>query len=139
MSIAELVFAFLLALLLATLLGPVGGYRTRRREASALATFLFFFLILFPLIWAGGLWLTPYGPATFGVTWAPFLTIGLVLILLFVAVSPRDNRRLRDEDEPRAGEQQIDDDEEAVALFGVSFFVLLITLALAILASYVWY
>jgi len=136
MHFIHLLFAFALALLLTTILVLVAGYRTRRKEASAGATFLFFFFIMFPVIWAGGIWLTPFGPSAYGFVWAPFLTIGLVLILLLVAMLPGPDKKLPEDREPRAGEQQIQDDEKAVVLFGASFFILMAMMAIAIIVSY---
>lgn len=120
--IAEIAFILILTLLFVALLVPVGGYRTRfshyrgeGRAAGVSVALLFYFLILFPLIWAISAWVGPVGPMLWGIYWMPILLIGLALTLLIAAVTPRP---------PRGGTDA--DVGDAAAGFGVFFFLLLI-------------
>ncbi|MEW5894205.1 MAG: hypothetical protein AB1650_00360 [Candidatus Omnitrophota bacterium] len=47
---------------------------------------LLFFFIIFLTAWAGGLWITPFGPAFFGIYWFPFLFFSLVTALLMAGL-----------------------------------------------------
>jgi len=52
-----------------------------------------FFLVVFLFSWGGGLWITPFGPTGYGVSWLPFVMMGLVAALLLSAATPRLERR----------------------------------------------
>lgn len=84
MFIFDLVVAFLVALLLSSILFL--GFR----RAGPWASFLFLFLVLFLATWAGGIWLMPFGRPLGGVYWLPFLMVGIVFALLLAAVVPED-------------------------------------------------
>lgn len=116
----DILFIAVLTLVLVILLVPIAGYRTRRHGASIGVTMLFFFLILFPLIWVSSAWVTPYGPALFGVSWVPMLVAGLLLALLVAAVAPH-HRQIASREEA-SGETAT----AAITLFGVVFFALLL-------------
>jgi len=38
--------------------------------------------------WAGGIWLTPFGPSIWGTYWLPFLIVGLIFALFLAAIPP---------------------------------------------------
>ncbi|MFP4016245.1 MAG: hypothetical protein ACLFUI_04355 [Halanaerobiales bacterium] len=119
MFFLELLFAIVIALLLAGLFGI--GLRHGDRD------FLWFFLIMILFIWAGGVWITPVGPLLWGVPWLSFLLVGLFFMLLFVAVIPENRyRRKRSETAER----------EAVFIVDIFFWVMIIGLSIAILAYY---
>jgi hypothetical protein len=46
-----------------------------------------FFVLLLLAAWAGGLWISPFGPTFRGVSWAPILMAGLVAGILLVLFS----------------------------------------------------
>lgn len=124
--IAEIVFAFLLAILVAALLAPLGGYRGRPGQAVGSA-FLFFFLMAFFFIWAAGAWATPWGPVYFGISWVPFLFWAVVIGLLIAAIAAV----------PEAGTTRTSAEvtpEDAVggvaSAFGIFFMLLIILLAI---------
>ncbi len=62
------------------------------RNRSAL-DFAAYFVVLFLFIWAGGVWIQPFGPALFGVSFIRFLIVGLIATLFILALAP--NRRDR--------------------------------------------
>ena len=83
-----LVFDFVVALVVATLLSSILFLGFRRR--GSWAGFLFLFLVLFLATWAGGIWLMPFGRPLGGVYWLPFLTVGIVFALLLASIAPPD-------------------------------------------------
>lgn len=132
----EVLFALIVAILLAGLLSAVAQPRAAGGDTAAVAVgslFLFFFVILFLASWAGGLWLQPFGPAVWGVAWLPFVLVGIfVALLLAAAASPGRY--------PSAtGPVERDAPAAAAALaFGVFFWLLVIGLLVAIGFGY-WY
>lgn len=131
MFITELVLALLLAALVAAVLAT-----TRRSEDAGLAAvFVFFFLLLFPLIWAAGVWMTPVGPLAWGVPWLGYLLISLfLLVLLLAAAAPSGpTRRVGDVTPEDAGEEAL---KGTVVFFGLFFWVLVIAAAVAVIARY---
>ncbi len=78
----DLLFAFIIALIFASLLVTIFG-----KSRFGLSLFIIF-LILFAGVWAGGIWFTPIGPKLFEVYWLPFVVVAIVLSLLIAALSP---------------------------------------------------
>lgn len=145
MMILDLVFAIFIAMILASLItGPVGWRHPRLHNAQPTgrrATGMFLFLILLPLIWAGGLWLSPMGPEVSGSYWLPPLLVGLLVALLVLAVGSAggpttlgDNARAGAGAEPDIGEAAT---IGITALFGLFFWLLLLGAAAAITVFYV--
>lgn len=104
-----------------------------------------FFLILFLVMWAGGLWLNPVAPYVWGVSWVPILFIGLIAALL-LSVTERNPKKENSKTEsnppnPRDGEERhvvtVSEgqhrDAIAISLF---FWALMAVLILAIIAGY---
>lgn len=103
----HLLLALAVALLLSVLFVPVLGWRRTDRDAGAL---LFFFFLVFVMTWAGGLWITPFGPTDWNVTWIPFLAIGFLVAILLAAAAPPVRRRTMarvPEDDPRIAEEAV--------------------------------
>lgn len=105
MFIWDLLIALLVALLFVGLLVGLVGWGRRDRtattgttaattprgegsSAAAWGVILFLFVILFLGIWAGGVWIEPFGPEAWGVAWLPFLFVGLILALVVAAAAP---------------------------------------------------
>ncbi|MEZ5988411.1 MAG: hypothetical protein R3F30_04690 [Planctomycetota bacterium] len=103
----SLFFALAIALFLALLFRPVLDLRREPGKGIALIPF---FVIVFMVTWAGGLWLQPFGPTTWGLPWLVFVTVGLVTAILIAATIPpvphRQDGRLAEgpEDDPRVAE-----------------------------------
>jgi hypothetical protein len=59
--------------------------------------FFFFFLMLFLITLAGGLWIRPFGPMFQGVFWLPIMVIGIIAGLFLFQSAPRRSPRNRKE------------------------------------------
>jgi hypothetical protein len=56
--------------------------------------FLVFFLVVFVATWAGGVWITPFGPVILNLSVFPFVVTGLLIALLlmvFISMEPPGN------------------------------------------------
>lgn len=93
---------------------------------------LFFFLILFLVTWAGGLWLTPIGPVWGGVPWFSYLMVALVIGLLLATLTPDRRRIPGDLSAKRKSEARA----ETVIAVDVLFWLLVLGLLIAIAARY---
>ncbi|MEZ5361894.1 MAG: hypothetical protein R2748_05980 [Bryobacterales bacterium] len=129
MLLVDLLFALVIAVVLFILFGSTltGVGRPGRTGPKA----LMFFLILFFVIWAGGLWLIPFGPTLFGVGWGRFLAAGLVVVLILAASRPLGHHT--PSDEPVSRERALR--TEAV-VFGWAFWLLLAFMLLGLALRY---
>jgi len=91
MIVLELLFAFIVALVLSTLLMLMWG-----REAKRTGFFWLFLTILLSS-WAGGVWVRPFGPPLWGIHWFPFLSSGLIVALIFAVFAPKRPPKNRNE------------------------------------------
>ena len=91
MIVLELLFAFIVALILSALLALTWG-----REATRTG-FIWLFLLIFLASWAGGIWVRPFGPRLWGIHWLPFLSAGLIVALIFAVSAPQRPPRSRHE------------------------------------------
>jgi hypothetical protein len=92
MFLTDLFFALLIALLVTGILTPFFR-RNAAPESSFWPPFLFIFLIMLAFTWAGGVWVTPFGPTLWGGYWLPFLMVAFVVALLLAAMAPHHRRR----------------------------------------------
>jgi len=129
--VADLLIALLFAVALFLLFGAAIG--ARRPSQSLGAEAVLFFLLLFLVIWAGGVWMEPFGPPVYGVFWAPFLFVGLVIVLLLAALTPPSRRRPVTAAEAIQAERAR---EAEVVTFSVFFWILATILLIAILVEY---
>lgn len=126
------VIAFVLALLFGALLVGALGWRHPRRPEDASVSGLFVLLILFPLLWAAALWITPAGPIMYGAPVVPLLFMGLLLALIIaVLVEPRPRT-------PRGAAMEAAEADAAATIFGVLFWILLLVGAVSIITAYVF-
>lgn len=103
------------------------------RRTGPWAGFLSFFLIVFLAAWAGGVWITPIGPAVFGVYWFPFLFVGLLFAFLLAAAIPsRPPRSIKE------AEKQIEQRETVETVFDVFFWFFIGLLIIGIVTGYFW-
>ena len=97
-----------------------------------------FFLMIFLITLAGGLWLRPFGPYYMGIFWLPFVTVGIIgSVLLFLAAPKRPpaNREETKEMLDRIRkERQIEN--TAYLSFTVVMRVLAVLLAAAVVLAY---
>lgn len=135
----DLLFAVAVALVFGLLLVGVVRWRPPRRpDAPVWPSYLFVFLLMLLMVWAGGAWLTPVGPPLWGGYWLTFVLVGLFTVLLLAAVGSSSSRR-----PPRTlTEARLEAEEEAEAeavagtIFGVFFWLLLLFLAASLLIRY---
>lgn len=122
----HLLCAAFVALLFSFLLLPF----RRRKSDNAWPAFWVFFLIILFASWAGGIWLMPFGPATSGVFWLPFLIVGFfVTLVLLVAMPTPSVPRSPALDVPAKTAREETSDEMA---FGIFFWILLFALIMVI-------
>lgn len=96
---------------------------------------LTFALLLFLFIWAGGAWVSPYGPVIWGSTWVPFLFFGLIFALLIAAATPPRLPRDRREAIEQARAENRVETATAVSL-GIFFWILLVLLITSLIIRY---
>jgi hypothetical protein len=89
MIATDFLFALVTALLVAAILAPVLG-RCRLTRAGGWVFFMLLFVLLLGFVWAGGVWLLPFGPLLWGAYLLPFLAVGFLLALLVAALLPVD-------------------------------------------------
>jgi hypothetical protein len=56
------------------------------------AGFWVFFVLVLLVAWAAGVWVRPFGPAVWGIAWAPYLVFGLIAALIVAAAAPARRR-----------------------------------------------
>jgi hypothetical protein len=119
--LVALLVGVVLTALFALVFGNVGPWQT----------WWLFLLIVFLAAWAGGAWVTPFGPTLFEVYWLPFLLVGLLFAILLAAVPPAEPRTY--------GRTMTQERAEETAAIAVSFFfwVFVMGLLLVIVLAYV--
>ncbi len=128
--IGEFIIALLIALLLTLIFGVGLGGRGWG------AGILVFFVVLFLATWAGGLWIGPYGPPLWGVSWLTFLLVGLFVVLLLAALAPRPPRTGGPGTRVAKRETEAPEGDTDVMAVGAFFWILMFGLIIAIIAAY---
>ena len=129
MFFIDLLFALAIAIVF-TLIFAAGF----RRHAVG-PGLLFFLLILFLATWAGGLWVTPFGPVMWGASWLPFLLVGLFFALLLTALIPPSGERSMAEEPPPPHEVERRHESSIIAI-NIFVWILVLALLIVILAAY---
>ena len=91
MIILELLFSFIIAVVLSSLLILIW------RRAGKRTGFFWLFLTIFLSAWAGGVWMKPFGPQLWGIHWFSFLFSALIVSLIFAAFAPQRPPKSRNE------------------------------------------
>jgi peptidoglycan/LPS O-acetylase OafA/YrhL len=125
MIFAELVFSLSVALFF-TIIFTVVVRRIRSKQRV-----LVFFTIVFLAAWAGGIWITPAGPAFLGIYWLSFLVIGLLFALLFEMIAGLSRPRQLPEKDVKQEAEQVQTE------LSVSFFILFIAFIVLIVLGYI--
>jgi hypothetical protein len=126
----ESVVAFVIAISFSAVLVALLGWQRPDRPGAG-ASALFAFLILFFAVWAGGTWLQPLGPVLWGISWLPFLIVGLFVSLFMVVLIPPGPPRNR-----REAIEQAQAEEGARDLLSAFFWMLIVLLVIAVLFRY---
>lgn len=136
MWFAELLAAFLIALVFSFILVALFG--RDRTTGGAWPFFLFFFLILMLAVWAGGRWVVPFGPVAWGIAWLPLLFVGFFVALLIAAVLASEGRVRRRVPPSETATTRAETEAPATsrAALGGFFWLLLLVLAIVILIGY---
>jgi hypothetical protein len=131
---------FLFAVLIATIFAGLLTALARRPESvpaseqtaavAAGSIFVFLFVVFLLVTWAGGLWVTPFGPTLWGVAWLPLVIVALLAALLLIAAAPE---RYRFPTRPAGREAA---GVAAVVGFGIFFWILAILLLAVIGVGY---
>jgi hypothetical protein len=126
MFFLNLLFAFLFGLLITIVFSA--GFN-RKGPWNNIFTF---FIIVFLATWAGGIWVLPFGPALFGVSWLPYLFISLAAgLILAASAAPQLTRK-----EKKIVDRKIDK-EEKVKRYDIFFILIVVFLAAAIIVRYI--
>jgi hypothetical protein len=135
MIIAHLIYALLVGLAIAWIFGLALSTR------GPWNSFFWFFFVIFLFTWGGGVWLTPFGPTGWGVSWMPFLLTGFFITLLLSAATPRtveDSAPSSSEvtDTTNSEEQSVDEQRVETGL-DVFFWLLIVFLMVVIFCHYI--
>lgn len=125
MIFVELLFALAIALFFTVVFTLLG------RRAKPWPIVLAFFLIVFLAAWAGGIWITPVGPAFLGIYWISFFTAGLIFALLIAATSAFSSRSSQNRKDEMRREEDL---EITISTF---FWILLLALIIVIIIGYI--
>jgi hypothetical protein len=133
MVLLELLTALTVAFVLSALFVLANWERGHRKGAFWL------FLVLFLATWAGGVWIKPFGPALWGIHWLSFLFVGVVVALILAVAQARPRPHGRQETIEMLERMRQEREMERVAWLTLTifFWVLLLTLLIAIVIRYV--
>jgi hypothetical protein len=126
MFLVDLLFALVVALLLTAVFSL--GFR----NPGPWGVWWVFLLVIFLAAWAGGVWVTPFGPPLFDTYWLPILFVGLFFALLLAAIPPYPRPTYEPGVPPAGGTA-----EGAAVALGTFFWVLILGFALVIILAYV--
>jgi hypothetical protein len=129
MVFVDFVFSLTFTLLFVVLFAILFQYRGPWNSV------LWFFVVVLLATWAGGVWLTPVGPAVGGFYWMPFLMAGLIVSLLLAAatIPAKEESTVELVDEKARRRQRW----AVGTALGIFFWVLMLLLAGAIFLRYV--
>jgi hypothetical protein len=140
MFLFEWLIALVIALVLSSILFGIGWEQPYQEHAWG--GVVAWFVILLLAVWAGGAWMTPFGPRLWDVAWLPFVIIGIVLFLLLLIAVPRTKYWPR----PRSRRGLIkqvelvrEEDVVVASAFSCLFWVLLGLLIIALFSRYMIY
>lgn len=130
MIIAYLIINALIAAIFSGILIAIIGRPTAKSKGLG---FLFYFVLLFLAMWAGALWITPFGPVIYGAAILPILMVAVLISLLIVvsAMTPFERDTLRTPTTP--GERKA-----VMVAFGVFFWIVVVVLIGMILGGYMF-
>ena len=88
MIFPDIIFSFLVALLISVLLEMLVIKKKLRKE------FFWIFIVIFFASWAGGIWGKPFGPKIWGIPWLPYIMAGLVAGYIIILAIPKPPVRI---------------------------------------------
>ena len=128
---------FLTSLLIALILSSAFALATRKRGRRS--GFGWYFLFILMATWAGGVWIRPFGPTWWQISWLPFLVFGLIVTFLVTLVAPRRPPSGRYETLEKLEQMAREKEFEKITYIalGVFFWVVFFILMMSIFTHYV--
>jgi MFS family permease len=125
MIFGDFLIALIIALFFTTVLTISGKKHRSWRKIIAI------FLIMLFASWAGGIWITPVGPAFLGIYWLSFFVVALITVLILETVSTLHAAPFKED------KKETQKKEEALeVLISTSFLILLIVFVIIIVLGY---
>ena len=126
MIFGEFLIALIIALFFTTVLAVSGKKHRSWKKIMSI------FLIVLFASWAGGVWITPVGPAFLGIYWLSFFIVALILVLILETVAALHATPTSfDKKESRKEEEALE------ALISTSFLMLLVVFIIVIVLGYI--
>lgn len=129
MIFIEMLFALAVSMFLTVVFAVFG------RQAKTPRRVFVFGLIVFFGAWAGGVWLTPVGPAVLGVYWLTFFAVGLIFALVMEAFAAF--AKPPSGPSPSAAQEEAKEEREIESVMWIFFWILVGAFLAAILLGYV--
>lgn len=127
MFLIDLLIVILVALVLSAALSSLYYERRDLQLAGVWSLFAVLFLLLLSATWAGGIWITPFGPTIWGSYWLPFIVVGVLVALLLAALPPEPTLPVSEKTPPVS--------ETSIAL-GLAFWVVIFFFLVAVAVRY---
>lgn len=115
-------FYTVIAALIITLIITLLFSLIAKRPLSGLVLFS---LVIFLATWTGQIWITPFGPISWGIAWVPLILVSLFFSFLIFALAP-----------PVPTPATEGSEEPAFIALGLFFWLILILLLIAIIVGY---
>lgn len=133
MVIPEFFVSFVIAVIL------TGLYVLVTRNSARRTGLIWLFLLIFLAIWAGGVWIRPFGPTLWGLHWLVFVLAGLLIGLLLIIILPGKPPEGRHETLNMLERVELEKELETLTYItlGISFWILIIGLVIAIILHHV--
>ena len=96
------------------------------------AAFWMFAIILFLAAWAGGLWISPFGPVIYNIYWMPFFIAAIICALLITALTPESRKYI-----VFGTEKNEKADDDTLRVIGLFSWILVVCLLIVIILKYV--
>ncbi|MCF8145810.1 MAG: hypothetical protein K9N21_18020 [Deltaproteobacteria bacterium] len=133
MVIPEFFVSFVIAVIL------TGLYVLVTRKSGRRTGLIWLFLLIFLAIWAGGVWIRPFGPTLWGLHWLVFVLAGLMIGLLLIIILPRKPPAGRHETLNMLERVELEKELETLTYItlNIFFWILIIGLVIAIILHHV--
>lgn len=134
MILADILLVLIFALVLSALIGWGMRWRHPAGRETASASFLFLFVVLVIVMWAGAAWLPDWGPLLYGAAWLEILLVGLFVSMIILAVA---TPQWKPRDVKRTGEIQPETEEEikTATVFGLFFWLLVLAFLVMVITA----
>ena len=100
------------------------------------STLLFLFTFLFLVIWAGGIWLVPFGPRIFNIYWLPFIVSAITFSLIIITLIPPKAGRRPAIKLVKTDEKHKIESSNSELVLGIFFWFLIFALLAVIILRY---